>query len=184
MTRGTGPGPSEAAPAVEVANASRWYGNVVAVNDISFRAGRAASPGLLGPNGAGKSTILHMVAGFLAPSSGSVTVAGSRPGGHPEMYRRIGLVPEREAVYPFLTGRQFVAANARLQGMNGEQAAAAAARAIGQVELDAAAGSGDRHLLEGDAPARQGRRRRSSTTRRSCSSTSRSTGWTRASGCT
>ena len=129
--------PSEAAPAVEVANASRWYGNVVAVNDVTFRL-EGGITGLLGPNGAGKSTILHMIAGFLAPSSGSVTVAGSPTRGHPELYRRIGLVPEAEAVYPFLTGRQFVVANARLQGMSGEQAVAAAARAIDHVDLGAA----------------------------------------------
>jgi ABC-2 type transport system ATP-binding protein len=129
--------PAEAAPPVEVANASRWYGNVVAVNDVSFRLDGGIT-GLLGPNGAGKSTILHMIAGFLAPSSGSVTVAGSPTRGHPELYRRVGLVPESEAVYPFLTGRQFVSANARLQGMAREQAAAAAQRAIEHVELGAA----------------------------------------------
>jgi len=129
--------PSEAAPSVEVDNASRWYGNVVAVNDVSFKL-EGGITGLLGPNGAGKSTILHMIAGFLAPSSGSVTVAGSPTRGHPELYRRIGLVPEAEAVYPFLTGRQFVVANARLQGMSGEQAAAAAARAVDHVDLGAA----------------------------------------------
>jgi ABC-2 type transport system ATP-binding protein len=123
---------------VELANVSRWYGNVVAVNDISFKL-EGGVTGLLGPNGAGKSTILHMVAGFLAPSSGSVTVGGEPSWGHPEMYRRIGLVPEREAVYPFLTGREFATANARLQGMGTADAAEAAARAIGLVELDDAA---------------------------------------------
>jgi len=124
--------------AVELANATRWYGNVVAVNDISFRLDGGVT-GLLGPNGAGKSTILHMVAGFLAPSSGNVTVGGSASWRHPEMYRRIGLVPEREAVYPFLTGREFVVANARLQGMEPARAIEAAARAIGLVELEDAA---------------------------------------------
>jgi ABC-2 type transport system ATP-binding protein len=123
--------------AVEVSNASRWYGNVVAVNDVTFRLDGGVT-GLLGPNGAGKSTILHMIAGLLAPSSGIVTVAGSPSRGHPELYRRLGLVPEHEAVYPFLTGRQFVRANARLQGMDPEQAASAAERAVGQVELGAA----------------------------------------------
>ncbi|HET7519933.1 MAG TPA: ATP-binding cassette domain-containing protein, partial [Candidatus Limnocylindria bacterium] len=98
--------PAGSGVAVEVANASRWYGNVVAVNDVSFRL-EGGITGLLGPNGAGKSTILHMVAGFLAPSSGTVTVGGQATMGHPELYRLIGLVPEREAVYPFLTGRQF-----------------------------------------------------------------------------
>ena len=124
--------------AVELANVSRWYGNVVAVNDISFRL-EGGVTGLLGPNGAGKSTILHMVGGFLAPSSGSVTVGGSPSWRHPQMYRRIGLVPEREAVYPFLTGREFAVANARMQGMAPAEAAEAAARAIGLVELEDAA---------------------------------------------
>jgi ABC-2 type transport system ATP-binding protein len=123
---------------VELANTSRWYGNVVAVNDISFRL-KGGVTGLLGPNGAGKSTILHMVAGFLAPSSGSVTVGGSPSWGHPEMYRRIGLVPEREAVYPFMTGREFAVAMARLQGMTPAAAAEAGARAIALVELEDAA---------------------------------------------
>ena len=122
-------------PAIELANASRWYGNVVAVNDVSFRLDGGVT-GLLGPNGAGKSTILHMMAGFLAPSSGAVTVAGAPSWRRPEMYRSIGLVPEREAVYPFLTGRQFVRANARLQGMTSADAEVATARAIGQVELN------------------------------------------------
>jgi ABC-2 type transport system ATP-binding protein len=140
MTAAGEAGGVAAAPApgvVEVSSASRWYGNVVAVNDVTFRLDGGVT-GLLGPNGAGKSTILHMIAGLLAPSSGSVTVAGSPTRGHPELYRQLGLVPEHEAVYPFLTGRQFVRANARLQGMDAQQAAAAAERAIGQVELGAA----------------------------------------------
>ena len=119
---------------VELASVSRWYGNVVAVNDISFALAGGVT-GLLGPNGAGKSTILHMIAGFLAPSAGSVTVAGSPARGHPDVYRLIGLVPEAEAVYDFLTGREFVTANARLQGMDPAGAAEAAARAIDLVEL-------------------------------------------------
>ena len=127
-----------AGSAVELVNTSRWYGNVVAVNDISFQLDGGVT-GLLGPNGAGKSTILHMVAGFLAPSSGSVTVGGQPSWHHPAMYRRIGLVPEREAVYPFLTGREFAVANARLQGMAPGEAAEAATRAIGLVELTDAA---------------------------------------------
>jgi ABC-2 type transport system ATP-binding protein len=126
-----------ASATVALEGASRWYGNVVAVNEVSFRLDGGIT-GLLGPNGAGKSTILHMIAGFLAPSSGSVTVGGHPARGHPEMYRHVGLVPEREAVYPFLTGRQFVAANARLQGMTAADAAEAAERAIGQVELQSA----------------------------------------------
>ena len=61
---------------IELRNVSRWYGNVVAVNDITMDIGPGVT-GLLGPNGAGKSTILHMIAGFLAPSKGTLTVDGA-----------------------------------------------------------------------------------------------------------
>jgi ABC-2 type transport system ATP-binding protein len=116
---------------------SRWYGNVVAVNDVTFDVG-AGITGLLGPNGAGKTTLLHMMAGFLAPSAGSVKLDDTPTWRHPDLYRSIGFVPEREAVYPFLTGRAFVNASARLHGI--EDAEAATDRAIDMVDLEAAAG--------------------------------------------
>ena len=123
--------------AVELQDASRWYGNVVAVNDISFTL-RPGITGLLGPNGAGKSTLLHMISGLLKPSAGRVAIEGRPAWRNPEIYRRIGLVPEREAVYPFLTGRDFALLNARLQGLPDPEAAAD--RAIATVELTEAAG--------------------------------------------
>ena len=64
-----------AVPALEVDHVARWYGNVVAVNDISFGLGPGVT-GLLGPNGAGKSTLLHLMAGLLAPSAGAVRIHG------------------------------------------------------------------------------------------------------------
>jgi ABC-2 type transport system ATP-binding protein len=117
--------------------ASRWYGNVVAVNDVTFEVG-AGITGLLGPNGAGKTTLLHMMAGFLRPSAGSVRLDETPTWRHPELYRRVGFVPEREAVYGFLTGRQFVTATARLHGL--EDPAGAADRAIGLVDMHDAEG--------------------------------------------
>jgi ABC-2 type transport system ATP-binding protein len=134
---------TEAAPAstaatsvVEVDHVSRWYGNVVAVNDISF-ALQPGVTGLLGPNGAGKSTLLHMLAGLLRPSTGRVSVLGQAAWRYPGMYTRMGLVPEREAVPSFLTGREFVLLNARLQRLpNAETATAAAIRTV---DLEAAA---------------------------------------------
>jgi ABC-2 type transport system ATP-binding protein len=108
----------------------------VAVNDVSFAVAPGVT-GLLGPNGAGKTTLLHMTAGLLEPSAGTVTVAGERAWRHPAMYRRVGLVPERESVYPYLTGREFALLAARLQGI--PDAARAAARAIETVEMSEAA---------------------------------------------
>ena len=99
---------------VELRNASRWYGNVVAVNAVSCTLGPGIT-GLLGPNGAGKSTVLHLIAGLLRPSGGDVLVNGSHTTGNPAVYRSLGIVPEREAVHPFLTGYEFVRMNARLQ---------------------------------------------------------------------
>jgi ABC-2 type transport system ATP-binding protein len=124
-------GPS--APAIELVNAARWYGNVVAVNDVSFSLGPGVT-GLLGPNGAGKTTLLHMLAGLLAPSAGTVLVLGRSPSRDPSVYRQIGLVPEREAVYPFLTGFEYVRFNARLQGLH--NADLASRDAIHRVGLD------------------------------------------------
>ena len=103
-------------PAMQVDHVSRWYGNVVAVNDVSFALGPGIT-GLLGPNGAGKSTLLHLLAGLLAPSAGSVRVGGRTAFGDPGVYSVVGLVPEREAVPGYLTGRQFVRSNAELQSV-------------------------------------------------------------------
>jgi len=118
--------------AIVLREVSRWYGNVVAVNDVSFEVGPGIT-GLLGPNGAGKTTLLHMMGGFLAPSAGDVRLDDGPTWRHPDIYRRIGFVPEREAVHAFLTGRQFVLASARLQGMS--DPGAAADRAIAMVDL-------------------------------------------------
>ena len=121
---------------VELKNVSKWYGNVVAVNDVSFTLSTPGVTGLLGPNGAGKSTILHMTAGLLQASGGSVTVNGVGAWQHPEMYRSLGFVPENEAVYGFLSGYEFALLNARLQGM--ANPAEAASRAIAMVEMEQA----------------------------------------------
>ena len=92
---------------IDVRGLSKWFGSVVAVNDVSLRV-RPGITGLLGPNGAGKTTLLHMIAGLAAPSEGEVTVLGERVRGNPEIYRRLGVMSEHEAVYGFFTGRQFV----------------------------------------------------------------------------
>ena len=126
--------PPSPEPAVEVVNVSRWYGNVVAVNDVSFSLGRGIT-GLLGPNGAGKSTILHIAAGLLRPSRGMVRIGGRPVWGNQAMYRDVGLVPDKETVYPFLTGYQFVLLSAKLHGL--DDPAEAARRAVQAVDMEA-----------------------------------------------
>ncbi|RKN38065.1 ABC transporter ATP-binding protein [Streptomyces hoynatensis] len=121
---------------LHITKASRWFGNVVAVNDITMDIGPGVT-GLLGPNGAGKSTLIHMMSGFLAPSAGSVTLDDRPIWRHAESYREIGLVPEREGMYDYLTGGEFVLANAELHGL--PDPGAAARTALETVEMTAAA---------------------------------------------
>ncbi|MER7212691.1 ABC transporter ATP-binding protein [Streptosporangium sp. NPDC000239] len=121
---------------IELAQVSRWYGNVVAVNDVTMTVGPGVT-GLLGPNGAGKSTLLHMMAGFLAPSGGTVTLDGVKIWRNHEVYRSIGLVPEREAAYGFLTGWEFVLSSARLHRLSDPEGAAR--KAVATVEMETAA---------------------------------------------
>jgi ABC-2 type transport system ATP-binding protein len=122
--------------AIELTNVSHWYGNVVAVNDVTMTIGPGVT-GLLGPNGAGKSTILHMIAGFLPPSKGELTISGVASWKNPDIYRKLGLVPERDSVYAFLTGRQFAEATARLHKLPRPEEAAR--RALEITEMTPAA---------------------------------------------
>jgi len=113
-------------------NVSAWFGNVVAVNDVTMTIGPGVT-GLLGPNGAGKSTLIHMMGGFLAPSSGTVTLDGEVVWRNVGIYKKIGLVPEREAMYDVVTGWEFVLANAKLHKL--PDAEAAARRALELVQM-------------------------------------------------
>jgi ABC-2 type transport system ATP-binding protein len=122
---------------ISIDQASRWYGNVVAVNGITMTIGPGVT-GLLGPNGAGKSTLIALMAGFLAPSAGSVTLDGTAIWRHTDAYRTIGLVPEREISFGYLTGQQFVLANAELHGL--DDPGAATERALDVVEMGEPAG--------------------------------------------
>ena len=124
------------APGIRVNSLSKWYGSVVAVNNVTFDIYPGIT-GILGPNGAGKTTLLHMIAGLAAPSEGKVTVLGQPARGNPELYRRIGVMSEHDALYPFMTGREFVALAARLQGI---RSGAAVDRAIQAVDLTGAEG--------------------------------------------
>jgi ABC-2 type transport system ATP-binding protein len=103
------------------------------VNGVSLEINRGEVVGLLGPNGAGKTTLMAMMSGFLAPSAGTVLLDGEPVWRHTEAYRRIGLVPERELSFGYLTGRQFVRANADLHRL--PDAAAATERTLDVVDM-------------------------------------------------
>ena len=123
-------------PVIRTEQLTRWFGNIVAVNDVTLDI-RPGITGLLGPNGAGKSTLIRMIAGLARVSSGTVTIFGERVRDNPLLSKRIGVMLEHETVYGFMTGRQFV----RLMGELREVTPLdeAVERAIGHVELHDAA---------------------------------------------
>ena len=133
MTTADGPA-WVAEPAVELRSLSRWFGQKVAVSDVTCAFGPGVT-GLLGPNGAGKTTMLRIVCGLIGPSDGSVTVLGRDPRQDPSVYRDVALVPEEDAVYGFLTAREFAAYAATLAGTD----PAKADEAIATVRLEDAA---------------------------------------------
>jgi ABC-2 type transport system ATP-binding protein len=100
---------------VEVTDVSKWFGQKVAVSDLSCSFGPGLT-GLLGPNGAGKTTLLRIICGLLRPSDGAVSLLGLDPRKDVSVYEQVALVPEEDAVYGHLTARQFVRYAADLSG--------------------------------------------------------------------
>ena len=104
-------------PVIDVRNVSKWYGDVVAVNDVSLQINPGII-GLLGPNGAGKTTLLHLMSGLAGCSEGSVTMLGQPVRDNPGLYRNLGVMTEQESVYGFYTGRQFLESAAKMHGLS------------------------------------------------------------------
>lgn len=119
-------------PVIDVRGVCKWFGNLVAVNEVSLQIYPGVT-GLLGPNGAGKTTLLHMIAGLSGTSVGDVKLLGEPVRDNSRIYRRMGVMSEHEAVYGFYTGRQFVEFAAQLHGIT--QAKVAVNRAIEAVGL-------------------------------------------------
>ena len=128
-----------AAPVVAASHLSKWYGQVIGLNDVSVTV-PAGITGLLGPNGAGKSTFLKLITGQLKPSKGEVTVLGERIWGNPALYMRIGFCPEQDAFYERMTGLEWVSALVRLNGVGERESGERAHRALEAVDLLDAAG--------------------------------------------
>jgi ABC-2 type transport system ATP-binding protein len=122
------------AAAIEFQRASRWYGQVIALNDVSARIEPGVT-GLLGPNGAGKSTFLKLAAGQLAPSQGEVRLLGRSAWGSPEVFHKVGLCPEADAFWDGQTGIQFLVALLRLTGFSEAEARQRGLTALEQVDL-------------------------------------------------
>jgi ABC-2 type transport system ATP-binding protein len=119
-------------PTVVFEAVSKWYGDTVAVAEVSFEL-RPGVTGLLGHNGAGKSTALKLCAGFARPAAGRVRVLGADPKGDPAVYRRLGFVPDGDGLWPFLGAHELVRLCARLHQVSDPDEAAR--RALDTVAL-------------------------------------------------
>ncbi len=108
---------------IEVRHLRRWFGPILAVDDVSFTVARGEVLGFLGPNGAGKSTTMKMITGFLAPTSGTAIVCGSDIVTDPiAAKRRIGYLPEGAPAYFDMTPSSFLRFIARIRGFGGAEA--------------------------------------------------------------
>ncbi len=121
-------------PIIEFDGVSKWYGNVIGLNKLTLHV-PAGVTGLLGPNGAGKSTLLQLATGQLRPSQGTVRVFGQDVWDNPGLNHLIGLCPEQDAFYEWMTGHDFVRTCARLSGMSRRDATKAANRAMEMVGM-------------------------------------------------
>lgn len=102
---------------IDIQNASKWYGDVIGVNQITLSIGPGIT-GLLGPNGAGKSTLMKLITGQLRPGRGRVRVLGMNPWSEPPVFRRMGFCPDSESFYENMTGLEFVLVMGRLAGLD------------------------------------------------------------------
>ena len=106
---------------VEIQNLKKTFGEITAVDGVSFTVGQGEVIGFLGPNGAGKSTTMKMITGFLTPTEGTVRVSGFDIQEQPlEAKKRIGYLPEGAPAYLDMTPASFLAFIAKMRGFRGE----------------------------------------------------------------
>lgn len=119
---------------IDVLNLSKWYGQVIGVNNLNFTLGPGVT-GFLGPNGAGKTTLLRLLTGQLKPSKGQLTIAGEIIWNNHEILRKVGYCPEMDAFWNYLTGHQYVFSLMRMHGFSPEEATSLSQKAIEMMDM-------------------------------------------------
>ncbi len=106
---------------IQAEGLKKTFGNVTAVEDVSFEVKKGETFGLLGPNGAGKTTTLHMLNGLLEPDEGQVHINGYGKPGQPSVRKKMGTAPQKVSLYGQLTGEENLRFFGRLMGVTGEE---------------------------------------------------------------
>jgi ABC-2 type transport system ATP-binding protein len=103
---------------IEIAGLTKRYGEVLAVNDISFQVGKGELFGFLGPNGAGKTTTINLLTGLARLDAGTINIGGIDCTSNPKAAQHlVGIVPDESNLYPELTGFENLCFCAALYGM-------------------------------------------------------------------
>ncbi|MBK7890820.1 MAG: ATP-binding cassette domain-containing protein [Bdellovibrionales bacterium] len=130
---------------IEVSGLFKSYGPIQAIHDINFKVKRGEVVGFLGPNGAGKSTTMKIITGSMAPSGGSVRVAGFDVFEDPiEVKKRIGYLPENPPVYGDMSVESYLKFVAKLKGVEASRVKAQVEKSIEKTDL----GSVRRRLIQ------------------------------------
>lgn len=120
---------------IKFENASVWYGQVIGMNDITVEIG-AGVTALLGQNGAGKTTMMRLITGQMRPTTGTCTVFGMNPFANPEVYKKLGYVPDIDNFPEHISGREFVYRMARLGGFDHDGATKRSNELMVEVGMD------------------------------------------------
>ncbi|MFI5355325.1 MAG: ABC transporter ATP-binding protein, partial [Desulfobaccales bacterium] len=135
---------------IEVRDLTKYYGPVQAVHQINFEVAAGEIVGFLGPNGAGKTTTLKMLAGFLAPTSGTARINGFDCVSQSlEVRRSLGYLPENVSIYPELTVGQFLKFAAQAKGVESKDQPAETRRVMAACGLEEVAGKLVKALSKG-----------------------------------
>jgi len=106
---------------IKAANLKKRYGDIVALDDVSFEVERGETFGLLGPNGAGKTTTIQVLCGLLKPDGGEVELDGKRDPSLVEVRLSLGVVPQALAIYEELSAEENLRFFGRIYGLGGKQ---------------------------------------------------------------
>lgn len=112
---------SHSVAAIELDDVTKRYGDVIALDDVSFSIEHGEIFGFLGPNGAGKTTVINLLLNFIRPTRGTVRVLGhDAQQASPLIRKRTGVLPEHSDVYDRLTGREHIQFAVDSKGVNDE----------------------------------------------------------------
>ncbi|MFH1381400.1 MAG: ABC transporter ATP-binding protein [Chloroflexota bacterium] len=127
-------------PAIVVSSLAKHYGNIIAVNDISFQVNGGELFGFLGPNGAGKTTTINLLTGLARLDAGTINIGGIDCTRHPKAAQHlVGIVPDESNLYPELTGFDNLCFCAALYGMRKNERQTRARELLDMFGLTAAA---------------------------------------------